>query len=89
MEGFRGQAMLRAEFGKRKRQKPIRSDQSATLFMHVPVSPKLAHFLPKHSKQIHILKEENQEIRNCDVIRARFCDLEEFLYRSIELDLFL
>jgi hypothetical protein len=23
-------------------------------------------------------------IRNCDVIRVRFCDLEEFLYRSFE-----
>ncbi len=86
MEAFRGQAMLRAEFGeKRKRKEPIRSDQSATLFMHVPISSKLAHFLLKHSKQIHILEEENQEIRNCDVIRARFCDLGDFL-RSIEFN---
>jgi hypothetical protein len=54
MEAFRGQAMLRAQFGeKRKRQEPIRSDQSATLFRHVPISSKLAHFLLKQSKQIH------------------------------------
>jgi hypothetical protein len=59
MKAFRGQAMLRAEFGeKRKRKEPIRSDQSATLFMHVPISPKLAHFLLKNSKQIHNLKEK-------------------------------
>jgi hypothetical protein len=28
-------------------------------------------------------------IRNCDVIRARFCDLGDFLYQSIELNFFL
>jgi hypothetical protein len=55
MEAFRGQAMLRAEFGEEEKgkEKPIRSDQSATLFMYIPISSKLAHFL---SKQIHILK---------------------------------
>jgi hypothetical protein len=54
MEAFRGQAMLRAEFGEKGKEQ-IRSDQSATSFLHVPISPKLAHFLPKHSKQIHNL----------------------------------
>jgi hypothetical protein len=63
MEAFRGQAMLRAKFGEKlkERKEPIRSDQSATLFMHVPISSKLAHFLLKHFKQIHNLKGKNRE----------------------------
>jgi hypothetical protein len=67
---FSWTGMLRAEFDEKWKKKPIRSGQSATLFMHVPISAKLAHFLLKHSKQIHILKGKNREIRNCDVIRA-------------------
>jgi hypothetical protein len=56
-EAFRGEAVLRAEFGQ-KGKEPIRSDQSATMFMHVPISSKLAHFLLKNSKQIHILEKK-------------------------------
>jgi hypothetical protein len=39
---FSWTGMLRAEFAENgKGKEPIRSEQSATLFMHVPISPKL------------------------------------------------
>ncbi len=31
------------------------------MFMHVPISAKLAHFLLKHSKQIHILEKKARD----------------------------
>jgi hypothetical protein len=37
-----------------KKTNPIRSER---MFLHVPISSKLAHFLLKNSKQIHILKK--------------------------------
>jgi hypothetical protein len=61
MEAFRGQSMLRAEFGEKLKERTNLLDQSATLFMHVPISSKLAHFLLKHSKQIHILEKEARD----------------------------
>jgi hypothetical protein len=80
MEAFRGQAMLRAEFGENEKGMNQSDQVRATLFMHVPISSKLAHFLLKCSKQIHILKEKKRD-KNCDVSRARFCDLEDNVYR--------
>jgi hypothetical protein len=59
MEAFRGQAMLRAEFGE-KGKEPIRSDQSATLFMHVPILSKLANFLPKNTPNKSIIFTEKK-----------------------------
>jgi hypothetical protein len=78
--------MLPAEFGEKlkARTNPIRSERHvAHACSHLIKASSLSS---KHSKQIHILEEENQEIRNCDVSRARFCDLGEFLYRSTEFN---
>jgi hypothetical protein len=61
MKAFCGQAMLRAEFAENGEEKePIRSDQSATLFMHVPISSKLAHFLPKNTPNKSIIFTEKK-----------------------------
>jgi hypothetical protein len=86
---FSWTGMLRAEFGEKgKRKEPIRSDQSATIVQACP------HLIKTFSLSSETLqtnphsRKKNRVIRNCDVIRARFCDLEEFLYQSAESNFF-
>jgi hypothetical protein len=68
------------EEGKRKnRSDQIRAPRCSCMF---PSHQSLLTFSQNTPNKSTIEKKsQEREIKNCDVSRARFCDLEEFLYQ--------